>query len=128
MIATHALAGDIGEQAVDALTGHGIGAALHTTNNTAAGPALAAGSVVVLVLPPALTFETAYHVEAAWTALVIAGPEHDPGKAWQTLDAALDALAGPLDVDTARPVSFADPQGPLWPAFEITFTTEHIHD
>lgn len=85
-------------------------------------PAALANGPVILINPPTLTHETFTYTVAEWDVLIIAGPPHDAVTAWETIDAIMEALAGPLAVDTARPAAFAHPGIPDHPAYQLKFT------
>lgn len=81
-------------------------------------------TAVVFVQAPRIEYETYSQHTCTWTVLVIA--EHpDTLTAWAELDKLSDALAEPLDVDTAEPVTFQPPTGTGWPALSLTLTTHH---
>lgn len=96
-----------------------------TTTILDAPAALTAGEVVVVVNPPTVTYPTWDEVDAEWQAWLITGPTSDPAAAWRTLDRCRDLLVRPLEVARCQPDAFRDAQGNDWPAFVLTFTSNH---
>lgn len=76
---------------------------------------------VIVVSPPALTFETFGEGDAEWELHVIAGPADNYLHAWGTLDGILHALErGELNMKRAEPTSYQPLRGEPFPAYTIT--------
>lgn len=83
--------------------------------------ALAAGRVAVHVMPPRVTYPTAFSAEATWTVVLVV-PVIDLVRAWAELDKGLAQLGEAIDVDTVTPSQYQTAKGTLYPAFSIEFT------
>lgn len=100
---------------------------LTTTVDTRTIPAkVQGGDLVVVANPPARTFDTWNDETWEWSVWLIAGPANDLERAWARLDAAVDALAVPLEVTRAAPDAFTDQQRATYPAYVLTITS-HRH-
>ena len=79
---------------------------------------------VILITPPALSFQTFTQTEYEWELHVFAGPPGDLEAAWETLDNILEVLrAAGLEMADAKPSTF-DPlnNAPAIPGYTFTFT------
>ena len=88
-----------------------------------AAGAVMAGAPALLIMPPAIEYTTYTHRTATWTLWAIA-PSSDPTEATGMFEPILDALAGPLGLDSARPETY-DIADRTFPGYTLTFTTEH---
>lgn len=105
----------------------GVGGVSATTDPRLIPNLLAGGDLCVVVNPPTREFTTWHEQEWTWDVWIVAGPANDLEAAWARLDAAVDALATPLEVATARPDAFADQQRAQYPAFVLTITSNYHH-
>lgn len=86
---------------------------------------VANGDFVVCVNPPSRSFLTWHEEEWEWEVWLVAGPSNDLETAWERLDRAVDLLATPLEVETARADAFTDQQRAQYPAYVLTITTTY---
>lgn len=93
----------------------------HATKNAAEIPSGARYGVVV-VSPPALTFDTWTSTTATWELHLVAGPANDYLAAWATLDGLIEALvAAGINVAKAEPGGYApSAQAPILPSYTLT--------
>lgn len=95
---------------------------LATLDPIEAAAELGSGRTVVLVNPPATTWET-WAVQVHAFEVTVISPDRDPLTAWPILDSLADDLATPLAIDTAR-LTFWQPQtGDPWPCVHLTLDT-----
>lgn len=88
-----------------------------------AAGAVMAGAPALLILPPAIEYVTFTHRTATWTLWALIGTT-DPTEATGMLEPILEALAGQLGIDSARPETY-DVADRTFPGFTLTLTTEH---
>lgn len=113
------------DDATGLIAGEGI-TGVHVTVDAADAPnQLAAGLVVVVIEPPAVTWQTYTVREYAWTLSVIAGPFTDPLAAWEAIEPVINALAVPLSIDAATPARYTAAGGVQYPAYQLTFNETH---
>lgn len=114
----------LADHAREAFTAAGLDVTV-TTDPAKVAPVVAANGVALVVNPPELTFTTWTDTDVEWSLWLVAGPRNDPDTAWAQLDAALDAIREPLELDRARPDAFRDNHGATYPAFVLTTTTTY---
>ena len=88
-------------------------------------PAALPNGPAVVVQPPRVEYTATMAgsvTDATWEVFVIAGPVADRLAAWRRIDAIIDALKDPMDVDAAEPATFAHPGMPDHPAYVLSFT------
>lgn len=125
-MSTLAAATQLATEASEVLAGvEGVGSYSTTLDPRTIPPTVAGGDLAVVVNPPTRTFTTWHEQEWEWEVWVVAGPANDLPTAWGRLDAAVDALAGPLEVATARPDAFSAPDRAQYPAYVLTIPSNY---
>lgn len=84
---------------------------------------------IVIVAPPDMTFPTFTQTEITHELAVIAGPADNLLKAWERLDAMVEAIrrAG-FDLDAARGDMFKPLHGSPLPGYTLTLNPETVID
>ncbi|NNG20302.1 hypothetical protein HJ590_12105 [Naumannella sp. ID2617S] len=98
--------------------------AVVTDDLAAVGNIVAEGKAAIVVMPPAITFDTPTARTLTWTVYLAAGP--DPIRATPALDRLLDQLHSPLELTAAEPVSLPTHQGQLIAGYQLTTSSTYI--
>ncbi|OYO16286.1 hypothetical protein CGZ94_04925 [Enemella evansiae] len=88
------------------------------------GTLIATGNAVVIIMPPAIRWDTWTSAALTWSLYIAAGP--DPIHALGPLNALLDALAGPLELTEGEPVTLATNQGRSVAGYRLTTTATFL--
>lgn len=98
-----------------------------TSDGVEAGNLLAAGNIVLLIQPPALTIEHtlgSFVPQYEWDIILATGPADDPLRALTAMDPVLSQIiTSDLDPTAARPNTLQALGGSNYPCYIITTTT-----